>query len=38
MHFNALPFDADAMCAGLRPWIECESPTHDAAAVGKSVV
>lgn len=26
---NQLPFDADAMLAGLREWIECESPTHD---------
>jgi glutamate carboxypeptidase len=30
---NALPFDTDAMLAGLRPWVECESPTFDAAAV-----
>ena len=30
---NTLPFDTDAMLAGLRPWIECESPTFDAAAV-----
>ena len=30
-----LPFDADAMLAGLRPWIECESPTFDAAAVNR---
>lgn len=30
---NTLPFNADAMLAGLRPWIECESPTFDAAAV-----
>ncbi|WP_372674666.1 M20/M25/M40 family metallo-hydrolase [Aquicoccus sp.] len=30
-----LPFDADAMLAGLRPWIECESPTWDAAAVDR---
>ena len=29
----ALPFDADAMLAGLRPWIECESPTFEAARV-----
>ncbi|TJZ91435.1 M20/M25/M40 family metallo-hydrolase [Paracoccus gahaiensis] len=28
-----LPFDADQMLAGLRPWVECESPTWDAAAV-----
>ena len=30
-----LPFDADAMLAGLRPWIECESPTWDATAVNR---
>ncbi len=30
-----LPFDADTMLAGLRPWIECESPTYDAAAVNR---
>ncbi|SFE88408.1 glutamate carboxypeptidase [Sulfitobacter brevis] len=30
-----LPFDADEMLAGLKPWIECESPTHDAAAVDR---
>lgn len=28
-----LPFDAEAMLAALRPWVECESPTWDAAAV-----
>jgi glutamate carboxypeptidase len=33
MNFAALPFDSDAMLAGLRPWVECESPTYDAAAV-----
>lgn len=32
---NALPFDADTMLAGLRPWVECESPTFDAAAVNR---
>ncbi len=37
MDFNALPFDADAMVNGLRPWIECESPTHDAAAVDRMI-
>ena len=37
MDFNALPFDADAMCDGIRPWIECESPTHDAAAVDRMI-
>lgn len=30
-----LPFDTDAMLAGLRPWVECESPTYDAAAVDR---
>ena len=30
-----LPFDADAMLDALRPWVECESPTHDAAAVNR---
>lgn len=29
----ALPFDVDAMLDGLRPWIECESPTFEAARV-----
>jgi glutamate carboxypeptidase len=28
-----LPFDAEAMLQGLRGWVECESPTWDAAAV-----
>lgn len=30
-----LPFDSDEMLARLRPWIECESPTWDAAAVSR---
>jgi len=30
-----LPFDTDAMLAGLRHWVECESPTWDAAAVNR---
>ncbi len=30
-----LPFDTDEMLAGLKPWIECESPTYDAAAVDR---
>ena len=30
-----LPFDAEAIVAGLRPWVECESPTFDAAAVAR---
>ena len=32
---NALPFDADAMLDGLRDWVNCESPTYDAAAVNR---
>src|SRR6202165_475401 len=28
-----LPFDSEAMLQGLRGWVECESPTFDAAAV-----
>jgi len=32
---SALPFDEDDMLAGLRPWVECESPTFDAAAVNR---
>jgi glutamate carboxypeptidase len=28
-----LPFDSETMLAGLRGWVECESPTWDAAAV-----
>ena len=35
MNFAALPFDTDAMLHGLRPWVECESPTWDAAAVDR---
>ena len=30
-----LPFDADTMLDGLRTWIECESPTYDAASVNR---
>jgi glutamate carboxypeptidase len=33
MDITKLPFDTDAMLAGLRPWVECESPTFDAARV-----
>lgn len=32
---KGLDFDLDAIIAGMRPWIECESPTHDAAAVDR---
>jgi glutamate carboxypeptidase len=37
MDANALPFDAEAMLAGLRGWVECESPTWEAAAVNRMV-
>jgi glutamate carboxypeptidase len=30
-----LPFDAEEMLAGLRGWVECESPTFDVAAVNR---
>ena len=30
-----LPFDSEAMLKGLRPWVECESPTWDASAVNR---
>jgi glutamate carboxypeptidase len=32
-----LPFDDEAMLPGLRRWVECESPTFDAAAVSRMV-
>jgi len=31
----ALPFDEDAMLAGLRPWVELESPTYAPTAVAR---
>lgn len=33
MDITQLPFDAEAMLAGLRPWVECESPTFEARRV-----
>jgi glutamate carboxypeptidase len=30
-----LPFDSEAMLAGLRAWVECESPTWDTTAVNR---
>ncbi len=30
-----LPFEREDMLAGLRPWVECESPTWDAPAVNR---
>ena len=35
MNAAELPFDADTMLDGLRIWIECESPTYDAASVNR---
>lgn len=35
MNFQELPFDTEEMLAGLRPWVECESPTFDASAVNR---
>ncbi len=35
MNLLNLPFDAEAMLAGLKPWIECESPSYDASAVNR---
>jgi glutamate carboxypeptidase len=35
MDLNALPFDSEAMLAGLEPWVRLESPTFDAAAVNR---
>ena len=37
MNPSELPFDSDEMLDGLRPWIECESPTFDAAAVDRMI-
>lgn len=31
----ALPFDTESMVARLRTWVECESPTYDAASVNR---
>lgn len=35
MDLNGLPFDDQAMLKGLRPWVECESPTFEPVAVGR---
>jgi glutamate carboxypeptidase len=32
---NQLPFESETMLEGLREWVECESPTYDAAAVNR---
>lgn len=37
MNPTGLPFDADEMLNGLRRWVECESPTWDAAAVNRAM-
>ncbi|MBV8835810.1 MAG: M20/M25/M40 family metallo-hydrolase, partial [Alphaproteobacteria bacterium] len=33
MDITKLPFDAETMLTSLRPWVECESPTFEAARV-----
>ena len=35
MDVAALDLDAEDMLEGLRPWVECESPTYDPAAVNR---
>src|ERR1700689_988350 len=35
MNPTHLPFDSETMLAGLRPWVESESPTWDASAVNR---
>ena len=35
MDERKLPFDTDKMLDGLKRWIDCESPTHDAEAVNR---
>ncbi|MCU4182573.1 M20/M25/M40 family metallo-hydrolase [Bosea sp. BH3] len=35
MDVKTLPLDTEALLAGLKPWIECESPTFDSAAVNR---
>lgn len=37
MDFNRLPFNAENMLQGLKPWIECESPTYDTNAVNRMI-
>ena len=37
MDFSQLPFDVEHMVQGLKPWIECESPTYDANAVNRMI-
>ncbi|MEJ8475710.1 M20/M25/M40 family metallo-hydrolase [Roseibium algae] len=35
MNFKELPFDSNLMLAGLKVWVECESPTFDPASVNR---
>ncbi|RAI03019.1 carboxypeptidase [Acuticoccus sediminis] len=37
MDVNTLPLCSDTMLEGLRPWIECESPTYDPVSVSRMV-
>src|SRR5277367_5766396 len=35
LNIAGLPFDLETMPLGLRPWVECESPTYDPAVVDR---
>jgi len=35
LNLSGLPIDTDAMLDGLRPWVECESPTWEATTVNR---
>jgi glutamate carboxypeptidase len=37
MNPTNLPFDSETMLAGLRAWVECESPTWNAPAVDRMI-
>jgi glutamate carboxypeptidase len=37
MNPTSLPFDSETMLAGLRAWVECESPTWNAPAVDRMI-
>ena len=37
MNPTNLPFDSETMLAGLRAWVECESPTWNASAVDRMI-
>ncbi len=37
MDLKSLPLDTETLLAGLKRWVECESPTYDSAAVSRMV-